>query len=63
MSAKASVSEEHPIIVPFGEMLGFPSEETVAIYPSFCKFRRSLISLVITNNISKLNVFNFHTIA
>jgi len=28
--ANARSSEDHAIIVPFGEMLGFPSGETVA---------------------------------
>ena len=63
ISANANVSAVHPMIVPFGEMLGFPSSETVATYHNFCEFKKSLISSVIINNILKLNVFSFHTIA
>jgi hypothetical protein len=51
ISANARRSSDHGIIVPFGDMFGFPSEETVATNPSFWEFKKILISEVITDNI------------
>jgi len=61
ISANARRLSDHGIIVPFGDMFGFPSEETVATNPSFWEFKKVLISEVIVSNIisNKLNVINF----
>jgi hypothetical protein len=49
--ANARRLSDHAIIVPFGDMLGLPSEETVATYPNFWISKKVLISEVITVNI------------
>jgi hypothetical protein len=61
ISANARRCSDQGIIVPFGDMFGFPSKETVATNPSFWEFKKVLILEVIVDNIisNKLNVINF----
>ena len=58
ISANARRSSDHGIIVPLGDMFGFPSEETVATNPSFWEFKKILISEVITGNIIYSSFFS-----
>ena len=51
MFANAREFLDHAIIVPFGEMFGFPVEETVATKPSFWISKNALILGVIGDKV------------